>query len=46
MGVGDVGGGRDKKSPAAKLRGTVAIRFSNFNIQYSIFNIQISIFNI
>ena len=45
MGVGGVGGGRDKKSPAAKLRGTVAIRFSNFNIQYSIFNIQFSIFN-
>ena len=34
-----------KKSPAAKLRGTVAIRLSNFNIQYSIFNIQFSIFN-
>ena len=42
----DVGEGRDKKSPAAKLRGTGDNRLSNFNIQYSIFNIQYSIFNI
>ena len=47
MGVGGVGWGRDKKSPAAELRGTVAIRFHIliFNIRFSNFNLQYSIFN-